>query len=160
MKDLAHLAALGRTATLGRKVHRARLLVEEWLRLCERPVISCGGGKDSTALLQLVHSVEPTVPVVCADPPNPLPDRPEHVRLLEMAAGGGWTHVPYPWDVDAVLDGREQYPEGLKIVRLRAELDRRSCDGYALGIRCSESKGRRLNYRKRGALYLTGGRLV
>lgn len=124
-------------------------------------MISCGGGKDSTALLQLVHSVDPSVPVVCADPPNPLPDRPGHLRLLEMADGGGWHHVSYWWDVDAVLAGEKPYPEGLKIRRLEAFLAENGFDGLALGLRAQESRGRAYNYARRGSLYLHGsGRWV
>jgi len=148
-------AALTSTRDFRRKLSVALDLVEGWLTLCERPVISCGGGKDSTALLQLVHQVEPSVPVYCADPPNPLPDREPHVRRLELSDGGVWTHVPYPWNVEAVLDGREPYPSLLKIRKLEERMTADGVDGLALGIRAEESRGRRANLNMRGSLYQT-----
>lgn len=122
--------------------------------------MSCSGGKDSTALLLLTMRIDPTIPVYRADPPNPLPDRPAHVDRLQRAVAAPWVIVPYPWDVDAVLDGHQRYPIGLKIRRLDAQLRADGIDGVALGLRADESRGRAWNLHVRGQLYSAGGRLV
>lgn len=153
-ESLAAYAAITKTRKFQRKLWRSTEAVEAWLEVCERPVVSCGGGKDSTALLQLVHSVNPAVRVFCANPPNPLPDREPHVRRLELADGAPWVHVPYPWNVEAVLAGQEPYPALLKIRKLEAEMEADGVDGVALGIRAEESAGRRANLNVRGLLYL------
>ncbi len=87
-------------------------ILSDWRARCARPAVSCSGGKDSTALLLLTMRIDPTIPVYRADPPNPLPDRPAHVDRLQRAVAAPWVIVPYPWDVDAVLDGHQRYPKG------------------------------------------------
>jgi len=78
-----------------------------------------------------------------------------------MADGSSFCRVPYPWDVEAVLNGREAYPALLKIRRLEERLALDEVDGVALGIRAEESYGRCMNFRVRGPLYLhSSGRWV
>ena len=70
-----------------------------------------------------------------------------------MAAGGEWRVVPYPWDVDAVLEGDEDYPVMLKVRLLEQQMAADGIDGIALGIRAAESKSRTVALRTRGLLY-------
>ena len=135
------------------RVARAKQDIERWLHLCQRPAVSVSGGKDSTALLHLVRSVRPDVLAIRADPPNPLPERAEHVAALHVVSGGPWEVVEYPWDVDAVLRGDIRYPENLKIRVLQALHRRLGLDGLALGIRASESSQRRKTLHSRGTVY-------
>jgi 3'-phosphoadenosine 5'-phosphosulfate sulfotransferase (PAPS reductase)/FAD synthetase len=154
---LVRLAALGRSQQLAKKLERSRRIVHDWLGRTERPMIACGGGKDSVATALIVREMAPEVPIYRADPPNPLPDRPDYVRQLQQAMGGSWRIVDYWWDVEAVLDGRARYPELLKLRRLKEAQESDGVDGIALGIRAAESRGRRMNRRVRGVLYEAGG---
>lgn len=150
---LARCLAWTRTLEYRRLRDSAVRTIEDWRGRCARPVVSVSGGKDSTLLLSLCREIDPSIPAYRADPPNPLPDRPAFVRDLQLHAGGPWVVVPYPWDVEAVLDGRERYPAGLKVRRLLEAMRRDAVDGVALGIRAAESKARTMNFRARGRVY-------
>jgi 3'-phosphoadenosine 5'-phosphosulfate sulfotransferase (PAPS reductase)/FAD synthetase len=142
-------------------VDHALRVIHDWRSRCQRPAVSCSGGKDSTALLLLTMRIDPTIPVYRADPPNPLPDRAAHVDLMARAAAQAeWRIVPYQWDVEAVLDGREPYPALLKIRRLEERLRADGIDGVALGLRAQESRGRAWNLITRGEHYVANGRRV
>jgi 3'-phosphoadenosine 5'-phosphosulfate sulfotransferase (PAPS reductase)/FAD synthetase len=141
-------------------VDRALRLIHDWRAQCQRPAVSCSGGKDSTALLLLTMRVDPTIPVYRADPPNPLSDRAAHVERMQRATPAPWVIVQYEWDVEAVLDSRARYPEGLKIRRLDERLRADGIDGVALGLRAQESRGRTWNALTRGEHYVAMGRRV
>lgn len=53
------LAALGRTHRVSSLVDRALRTIRDWRMRCERPAVSCSGGKDSTALLLLTLRIDP-----------------------------------------------------------------------------------------------------
>ncbi len=144
------------TLAFRRKVSYSLRVMEAWMAKCQSPSVSCGGGKDSTAVLLLAMRLGLKVPIYRADPPNPLPDRPDYVRMLAAASGLEWRIVPYPWDVQAVLDGREEYPALLKIRRLKAQYETDGVDGVALGLRTQESKGRLWLARTKGPIYRLG----
>lgn len=146
---------LGWTRTLEyqRRLDEARAVISEWLTTTPAPAVSVSGGKDSTLTLLLVRDQCPEALAIRADPPNPLPGRSGHVAELEIAAGGEWMHVPYPWDVEAVLRGEQRYPAGLKIERLLDAMRGRSVNGVALGVRAAESRTRSIHVARRGLLY-------
>lgn len=148
---------LSRTLAFRRKYDAAKKRVEDFLRLSARPVISCGGGKDSTAISIIARSVEHSIPILCADPPNPLADREPHVQALLSWLGGDTTRIAYDWNVDAVLHGENPYPEGLKMRVLSNWQREHGVDGVILGIRASESKTRRINLWQRGFVYSVQG---
>ena len=139
--------------------HHARLLgqsraaIRDWLARCKRPVVSVSGGKDSVLLLALVREQDPTVPAIRADPPNPLPDRAEHVDNVVTWFGGRWIIVDYPWDVEAVLRGDAPYPTR-KVPALLAAQRTANVDGVAIGIRAAESSARTITIRHRGLVTL------
>lgn len=148
--DLGRCRALASTLAFGRKLDHSRAWVRHWLDRCERPVISCSGGKDSTAVLQLVHEADPAVPVLLASPADPALridlDRADHVRLLQLAdpaGSGGWQVETYAWSVEAVLAGEERWPTGKKKACLAAAQIASDADGMAWGLRREESKPRR-----------------
>lgn len=146
--------ALTRTLDYRRRLDEANAALDLWLTHCKQPAISCSGGKDSTVLLHLARLRDPGLLVVRADPPNPLPDRDQHVQRLQEWASGPWEVVSYPWDVEAVLNGQERYPERLKLMRLQTWARAAKVDGIALGIRSAESKQRRITL-SRGLVYPT-----
>src|SRR3990167_3641609 len=152
-RGLLEWVALGRTLEARRRIDRATHDLESWRASCERPAVSVSGGKDSTLLLLLARRVDPDIVAMRADPQNGYSDRAAHVAQLAQAAGGPWDVVPYPWDVGAVLDGREPYPHGLKIRRLHEHRSDRGFDGLAMGVRAAESKPRLLHFRLRGTSY-------
>jgi len=154
--ELRRWQALVPTIEHRRRIDEARQIIDRWLESCSHPAVSVSGGKDSTALLMLVRDAHPTIPVYRADPPNPLPDRAEHIARLVTASGMPWRVVPYPWDVDAVLAGEVRYPAGLKVRRLVEAHWIDGIDGIALGIRAAESPTRAISLRVRGPLYRRG----
>lgn len=160
MKTAHSWRAVYHTRAHRRMVDAALRLIERWLSLCSCPCIAVSGGKDSTALLQLVHQVDASVPIYRADMPVPLSDRSAHVALLCAAAGGDWRVVPYSYDVAGVLRGDVRYPAGLKQKLLRERMVADGIDGLAMGLRAVESRGRQWNLNRRGVLYQAGTRWV
>lgn len=145
---------------LGQKIEGAQRLIANWLQRCSRPVVSVSGGKDSVATLQLVRSVEPSVPALVSHPPYPLPDRRVYLDQLIAASGGPWHEISYHYDVGAVVRAPQSYPHGLKQRGLVAEMGRLQFDGLALGLRAAESDARAWNLRARGRLYRARGQWV
>lgn len=141
--------------TLGfrRKYDMALHHVENFLAMAKRPVIACGGGKDSTAAAILARRVDPRIPIVCGDPPNPLSDREAHIIALASWLGGSFLRVPYAWDVRSVLDGQKPYPESLKMKVLAAWHKAHGVDGVIFGLRSEESRSRQALLRWKGAIY-------
>ena len=110
--SLLDMEKYARTIDFQRKVDDAMRTLDNFYRITKNPVISCGGGKDGTAVALLSIRIGSNAPIVCADPPNPLPDREQHKSALRDYLGVGWSSVPYDWDVEAVLSGDQKYPEG------------------------------------------------
>jgi hypothetical protein len=157
---ISDLRKLSKTLQFQRKLKHSLDVMDTFLNGVNNPVISCGGGKDGTAVALLGKLIGAKVGIVCANPPNPLPDREAHVQELRNWLGDTWTwtSVPYNWDVEAVLDGKAEYPEGLKMRRLENFLWRENVDGVIFGIRAAESRARSINLAMNGEIYkLQGG---
>lgn len=152
---LTDIAKYAHTIEFRNKLDRSLATLDAFLNRTNNPVISCGGGKDGTAIALLAYMLGANVPYVTADPPNPLPDRAEHNKELMRWLGGTWYNVPYDWDVKAVLDGREQYPDGLKMQMLSEFQREHGIDGVVFGIRAAESRKRAINLAMRGEIYET-----
>lgn len=152
-KPVTHLKAIAGTLQFQKKIYLAQKSIEKLMQLSKQPVVSCGGGKDSTAVALLARKVNPGICILCANPPNPLPDRGEHNQNLKSFLGGTWIDIDYLWNVSAVLSGAEEYPAGLKMKILKEFQADNEIDGIILGIRAAESKGRTINFRIRGDLY-------
>lgn len=152
LRDCGKLAA-----TLGfrRKVDKAIMALNRFFERTKNPAISCGGGKDSTAVAILSRKINPDCLLICGDPPNPLMDREKHLENLFSWLGGNIKRVSYAWNVKAVLSGEEKYPDGLKMRVLRAWHKTHNIDGIVLGIRQTESRSRKLILRSKGLVYQT-----
>lgn len=152
-RNIYDLRAIAGTVQFKNKVTAACHDVERFLKLSNRPIISCGGGKDSTAVALIAKRINPSLYILCANPPNPLPDREQHLINLKSYFGGTWIDIPYYWDVRAVLDGKAPYPDGLKMKILKQFQKDNGIDGIIMGVRNLESKGRAINNAIRGNVY-------
>lgn len=152
---LADIGKYAHTLDFQRKVNESLRTLDAFFMATENPVISCGGGKDGTAIALLAKSLGADVTYVTADPPNPLPDREEHNKQLRKWIGGKWEIIPYPWNVEKVLSGEEKYPDRLKIKTLSEWQKSHDIDGVVFGIRSEENKTRLYNYAARGEIYRT-----
>lgn len=150
---LSDCLKLAPTLEFRRKHDEALKIIELFLNSVKHPAVSCGGGKDGTAALILAQEIMPNITVLCADPPNPLDGRAEHIENLFQAVKGEIIRVPYNWNVKAVLSGAEQYPEGLKMRMLKQAQKEADIDGIIWGCRNSESRAREINFSKNGYIY-------
>lgn len=152
---LQGVSPLAGTLAVRRKVEEASRRIESWLRQCAHPVVSCSGGKDSTLLVQLVHGIDPSVPVVMADGPSAayLSDQMAHRARLVHAVGPMVVRVEYSWDHGSWLHGAGAYPHELKQRTLRRWIVESGRDGLALGLRSSESRARAALHAHRGTSY-------
>lgn len=141
------------TLEFQRKHTNALRTIETFLKLVKKPAVSCGGGKDGTAALILAQEINPEITIICADPPNPLDGRDDHLNELFNLCPGKIIRVPYDWNVDKVLEGEERYPSGLKIERLKRAQIESGIDGIIWGCRNSESRAREINFAKNGEIY-------
>ncbi len=150
LKDLQKYA---KTIQFRRKLDHSCKVLDAFLCNTKNPVISCGGGKDGTAIALLAKLIGAHVPIVCANPPNPLPDRETHIKNLKQWLPEQWTDISYDWDVESVLSGRKEYPEGLKMRVLSEYQEQEAIDGVIFGIRARESRKREINLAAHGEIY-------
>lgn len=152
---LNDIAKYSKTLEFRKKLYRSLDVLDTFLKNKDNPILSCGGGKDGTAicLLSLMLGVKPTV--LCANPPNPLPDREEHKRNLRNFLGFKWIDVSYDWDCESVLRGEKEYPAKLKMDKLSKYQQENNIDGVVFGIRALESNARTINLKKNGYIYST-----
>ena len=154
--ELSDVAKIASTLDFHRKFAEAQKITEDFIAMCKKPAVSFGGGKDSMAVLIIAQTIDPDIMILCADPPNPLTGREEHLRNVSQVCHSDIIHVSYDWDVRAVLNGELKYPDGLKKTILwQAQLEH-EIDGIIWGCRISESWGRRMNFAKNGYIYDNG----
>lgn len=119
--------------------------IKEMLRICPDAYISCSFGKDSSALLHLVMSVKKDV----------------EARFLK------WDESDLLHDYPTIMNKFQKMGANVKILHLsRSSLDEKVADRWQLladlsktggnfvGMRASESRGRRLTLRKDGEIFL------
>lgn len=154
-ETLSDIKKYAYTLEFRRKLDHALDVLDTFLNRAKNPIISCGGGKDGTAVALLAQMLGACVPIICANPPNPLPDREIHKKVLKQWLGQKWIDVGYPWNVDGVLSGVERYPAGLKMNILSKYQHEHGIDGVIFGIRAAESKARKMNLAIHGEIYKT-----
>lgn len=158
--NLADVAKIASTLEFKIKVDKALQITENFVKQCQKPAVSFGGGKDSMAVLILAQMIDPKIAVICANPPNPLTGRAEHIKNTESVCGVDIIKCDYLWDVDSVLCGKEKYPAKKKQMVLRSTQNRYGIDGVIWGCRNSESRGRTINFAKNGYIYRSGAVLI
>lgn len=152
-QKLMDIAKYAHTIEFQRKLDASKRTLEKFFEMTNNPAISCGGGKDGTAIALLAKLIGADVPYLMANPPNPLPDRQTHNEQLIKWLGGKWHIIDYDWNVDNVLTGKERYPDALKIKRLSDFQQEKKFDGIVLGIRSAEAEYRAINLAMRGEIY-------
>lgn len=152
---LVEIEKYAHTLAFQRKLNQALQVLDVFFSQAGNPVISCGGGKDGTAVAILATQVNPLVKIICANPPNPLPDRKIHLENLKQYLDGQWSEIDYKWDVRAVLEGRAAYPYNMKQRVLTQWAQENDIDGVIMGIRNAESRARTINFAKNGYIYQT-----
>ena len=151
--ELSDVAKIAGTLDFHRKFEEAQRITEAFIGMCRKPAVSFGGGKDSMAVLIIAQTIEPDIAILCANPPNPLTGRREHLQNVRQVCHSEIIEVEYPWDVKAVLNGDINYPDGLKksvLWKAQADLE---IDGIIWGCRNSESRGRAINFARNGYIY-------
>lgn len=155
-EKLCEIEKYAHTLSFQRKLNHSMKVLHDFFNQTNNPVISCGGGKDGTATAILACQVNPKVKIICANPPNPLPDRNEHIKnLKEYLDYDKWTDLSYDWDVDAVLRGDIPYPNDFKQLRLQEWEKDNGIDGVVLGLRANENNDRKINFKVNGHIYKT-----
>ena len=143
-----------------RKVSQSLDAVREWLDLCRDPYIAFSGGKDSTCVLHLVRSIEPSIRAqfyhdeyITDDTWDYVKNTPNCTVLAGRIDHPGFTS----WDYD---EKPPQCPDQAIWVdvprgdnaRKRYVMDN-GFDGQAIGLRQDEARYRRILLRKKGMLY-------
>ncbi len=150
---LSDVFKISSTLEFKRKFDDALKVIEHFFTLCNNPAVSCGGGKDGTAVLILAQYIKPDIKVICADPPNPIDGRDEHLNNLFNNTKCKIYRCEYNWDVESVLKGDLIYPDGFKMKVLQQKQKELNVDGIIWGCRNSESRSRTINFAKNGYIY-------
>ena len=138
-------------------------VIQRALQGAKRPLIAFSGGKDSLAVLALVHAVDPTVPLLWSDDELEYPETVEYLKTVRELAGdhmivtlGHALHANWfrPWRNKPFH--RDPLPGALHI---GTYVERwQAAQGYDLvftGLRAGESRARRRNAMFRGDTYDT-----
>lgn len=128
-----------------RRVAQAQDIIAKSLEVCGNPYVACSFGKDSSAMLHLVLCYAPSI----------------EVRFLR------WTESQMLDDFDRVIEWWLNRGINLHIIDMhRDSIDEKAgdrwqkveefspCDGYFIGLRADESRGRRITLSKDGEIYV------
>lgn len=152
-----------------RKIERSLSIIRDALAQCQNPYVAWSGGKDSTAMLDLVMHVRPGIPALCVQSDLDLPDDIEVVRDGAERMGVNLTLI-HPavsgWDVLRECGGPfgQVNVAASKLDRLcffeplEREVNARGYDLAFLGLRAGESRARLMNRRVRGVIYANKSR--
>lgn len=140
------------------RVARAADRIRDWLARYPATYVAWSGGKDSTALAHLAHTVQPGIPIVHYDSGLDFPETGPYLvevaerfgfrfepistgdALEEMIRGGTWDHeADGAYDAAAFWDALVAGPH--------REARRRYGDGMLIGLRAEESAKRRRTLR-------------
>jgi 3'-phosphoadenosine 5'-phosphosulfate sulfotransferase (PAPS reductase)/FAD synthetase len=131
-----------------------------------RYVCQWSGGKDSTAMTHLVKQLMPDVPILTQFDDCDWGDKKPYIDRVSQSFGWNVVSVYPDFSVFEMMIKnhpgynsvcRQQHSITIEsfIKPLENKTKELGCTGRFLGLRNEESIGRRMNYRKRGAIYTT-----
>lgn len=136
---------------LTHRVHQAQDAIRRFLAQCATPYVAVSGGKDSAVALDLVRSVDPSVPVVWSDEEWILPGTVEAIDALEAHYDAKVWRLRERYGAKHFFKEFGVWPASVKArpVDYEAEtwgevMAHFGYTGVVLGLRRDESAGRRL----------------
>jgi 3'-phosphoadenosine 5'-phosphosulfate sulfotransferase (PAPS reductase)/FAD synthetase len=151
------------------KLKSHQILVETSKRIIRKSIshnlaLCWSGGKDSTAMVHLVRSIAPDIPIIIQFDDCDWPEKRLYIeRVCKMQK---WSiHEVWPsfsiWDaaIKTDLGNVEICAQSHKITKkgfiepLQDKVKELGCEGVYMGLRAQESHGRSCNLHKRGQLY-------
>lgn len=149
--ERAGYLAQARTPGFERRVQEAERIIREGLSRASLPYVACSFGKDSAVMLHLVLQQCLGVPV-------------RMTRWSETSLLNDFEPVLAAWQerfgvIPEFCDLTRDSIEAVVPSRHRALAALGETNGYFLGLRAEESKGRRMALRKYGPVYQTVSRL-
>ncbi len=151
------------TNAFEKKVQQAKNVIQEFFDLGVKNTVNVSGGKDSTAMMHLAWSIDPSVQCVSEkddmDFPNEIPFmedlRSRYNLNLDIITPSVslWSEVGN-FDITEDLHSKgTSFSDTYFYNLLKEYQERNRIKGVMLGLRMKESKGRRWNYLKNGHIY-------
>jgi 3'-phosphoadenosine 5'-phosphosulfate sulfotransferase (PAPS reductase)/FAD synthetase len=161
-----------KTQSHKKKVSYSVRIIKEALSNQQRFGIQWSGGKDSTAMTHLINGIDSDIPIITQFDTADWPEKKPYVERLSKKMG--WDVIGVEPEFNVMERMRAKNPchenvcaqsHSITIESFIEPLERKFKEmgivGRFWGLRNQESIGRRMNYRKRGALYKTkSGRVV
>jgi len=146
-----------------RKVEKSRAYIEEYLMKGIKSYGSISGGKDSTAMMHLIHQIDNTVPFVSEKDDMDFPNELEYMEQLRELYQLDLTIISPDvklWDVvkdhnfmEDIHSKGTNFSDMYFYSLLRNYQAQHGYEGVFLGLRAEESKGRKFNYMTKGVIY-------
>ena len=151
------------TQTFEKKVNLAKAVIQEFWGMGMKSTVNVSGGKDSTAMMHLAWTLDPTVLCVSEkddmDFPEEIPfmlDLQERYHLnldIITPSVSLWSQIEN-FDVTEDLHSKgTEFSDTYFYDLLKEYQAKNHIKGVMLGLRAQESKGRRYNFLKRGHIY-------
>lgn len=151
------------TTSFKKKVEKAKDITKRFLDLGVKGYGSISGGKDSTAMMHLIHSLEPTYPFMSQKDDMDFPEEMEYMKLLEEKYNLNLTIISPKqdiWEIAKNTDFTEDihskgtsFSDDLFYNLLKEFQVENSYKGVFLGLRTEESKGRKINFAAKSHIY-------
>ena len=153
-------------------IRESKVIIKNALACDFKFGIQWSGGKDSTAMTHLIRSIAPDVPIIIQFDDADWPETKPYVEKISNIMGWDFIEVWPKFSVmermaiqnpchESVCAQTHSLTMDSFIVPLENKFYKLGIKGRFWGLRNQESIGRRMNYRKRGALYETKeGRVV
>jgi 3'-phosphoadenosine 5'-phosphosulfate sulfotransferase (PAPS reductase)/FAD synthetase len=163
-KHLLKWKLYARTWTFKKKVKQSINFIKKALKMDKKWAVSWSGGKDSTVLSHLVKSIESKVEIISQIDDCDWPEKRSYIERVSKKEG--WNvHIAVPefsvheriFEEDLVsvdiCDLSHNITKYGFIKPLQDMQSKLNIEGIFLGLRESESKVRKMNFKKRGMLY-------